>query len=144
MAEQEAIFTDKYGEQRVIHKAPNGWQAKREKLTPALLLNRSIAGLIGRRVRALRRSRSMTLAELCLAAGLVSATPKSRMWEIENAVRPDGIRLGTLYALAIALGVEATELLAPVADVLALTPIEKAEVERLLFVTTCPHQKPEG
>ncbi len=60
----------------------------------------------------------MTLAELCEKAGIVSTTPKQRMWEIENSVRHQALRIGTIYALAIALDIEVSELL-PTKEVVA-------------------------
>jgi transcriptional regulator with XRE-family HTH domain len=73
----------------------------------------------------LRLAQGLTLEELCLRAGLVSATPKSRMWEIENGTRKEGLRFGTLFALAHALGVEASDLLPSVAEALCLADISE-------------------
>lgn len=118
---QEFTVTDKYGEERTIHQAPNGRLAvKRTEVTPALALNQELSALVGDRIKRLRLARGFSLEDLCLQAGLRSATPKQRMWEIENAGRNQGTRLGTIYAIAIALGVEATELMPSVTEVVSV------------------------
>jgi len=43
--------------------------------------------------------------------------PKEYMWSIENAVRDNGVRIGTLFAIARALGCEVGDLLPNVSDV---------------------------
>lgn len=117
-------FEDKYGEKRIIHRDRNGMKLKRARITPALALNQTAGSLVGQRIKALRKKRGMTLAELCQRAGLSSSTPKSRMWEIENGVRKQGVRLGTLYAIAHALGVEATALLPSNKELLTAADVE--------------------
>jgi len=113
----EVKFTDKYGDERVIRRGPSGpWKLKKASETPALTINQAITGLIAERIKALREVRGYTLAELATRAGLVSGTPKERMWEIENAKRGQGVRLGTLYAIAIALDVDICAILPPVSE----------------------------
>ncbi len=102
---------NRMGEPRTIHKTPNGLRFKREAKTPILALNGEIGRLCGDRIKALRLERRMTLEELCVRAGIVSGTPKERMWEIESGARQGGLRFGTLYALAMALGVDVCDLL---------------------------------
>ncbi len=105
-------FQDRYGETRRIHRNKNGMLAvKREKITPCLAMNQVISRMIGQRIKAKRIEAGMTLADLCIKAGLVTTTPKSRMWEIENALRGEGLRMGTVYAIALALGCEAYQLM---------------------------------
>jgi len=53
------------------------------------------------------------------------------MWEIENAIRKQGVMLGTLYAIAVALGIEVTELLPSNEEVLALTNVTPVQVSSL-------------
>lgn len=115
-------FTDKYGDARVIRRGPEvrhgGWALKKTRLTPAQTINSAVSALIGARVKELRLQRGYTLEELCTRAGIVSATPKERMWEIENmAARNGSLRLGTIYALAIALDVDVWALLPAVEEV---------------------------
>lgn len=119
-----AEFTDRFGETRQIHRNKNGLAVKRGSKTVALRLNSVIAGLIGARICAERTRKGYTLEQLCLRAGLVSTTPKSRMWEIENNVRKEGLRFGTLVAVAVALDVEVSSLLPTNAEVLELAPVE--------------------
>lgn len=126
-----ATFVDKYGEERTIHKTRHGLRVKRENVTPILALNPVVAGLIGERVRALRIERGWELAELAHRIGVRGGHPKNRMWEIERGTRGEGIRLGTLYALAIALGVEVTDLMPTVDEVAELARVQEIETPTL-------------
>lgn len=117
-----AVFVDAAGDERVLvkRKGPRThWQVQNKRTTPALALNRAVAKLIGLRIRQLRLDQGLTLASLCERAGLVSANPKARMREIEVGERREGMRLGTLYALAAALGVSPGSLLPKTEAVLA-------------------------
>jgi transcriptional regulator with XRE-family HTH domain len=124
----EVPFTDHYGEQRTIHRRKGGGLSlKRETVTPILALNAEISRAVGARVRALRVERGLTLAELADRIGANTGNPKQRMWALENpGIRSTGesyggMRLGTLYALAIALGVEVCDLLPSVSETSAAT-----------------------
>lgn len=112
-----ATYRDKFGEERTIHRTRHGLRVRRQTATPALRMNQEVAGMIGARIRAVRERRGWTLKDLALRSGMDSGWPKNRMWEIENAVRKEGVRLGTLYAIASALGVEVIELMPTVAEV---------------------------
>lgn len=127
-----ATFLDKYGEERTIHKTRHGLKVKREHVTPILALNPVVSGLIGERVRALRIERGWELAELAHRIGVRGGHPKNRMWEIERGTRGEGIRLGTLYALAIALGVEVAELMPTMHEVVELGYVEEIEMATLV------------
>ena len=132
MTETIATFVDKRGEQREIHRPQGqGLKVKRLESTPALVLNQHIAGFIGAKIREHREAKGWTLAHLCLAAGLSSGNPKVRMWEIENAQRRKGVRLGTLYAISSALGIEARELLPTVQEVFELADVDSFPLQRL-------------
>lgn len=126
-----ATFTDRYGTERKVHATRHGLTVKREAQTVALKLNQQIAGMIGTNIREARIARGWSLEELCIKAGLASATPKNRMWEIENSIRKEGIRLGTLYALAAALDVEPASLLPSLETVMALAEVAPVSVEML-------------
>ncbi len=115
-----ATFEDKYGETRTIHRGKNGLAIKQEVTTPSLAFNQPVAELIGKRIKKARIARGMTLVELAVRCGMRSGHPKNRIWGIENATRGEGIRLGTLYAIAIALDVEACELLPTNEEVMGL------------------------
>lgn len=65
-----------------------------------------LAGLVGERLRSARRERDLSLAALAERAGI----GKGSLSEIENGARNP--TLGTLYALANALGVPLSTLLA--------------------------------
>ncbi len=127
-----ATFTDRFGETREIHHTRHGLTVKRQNSTVALQLNQVVAAGIGDRIRAERERQGLTLAELCIKAGLVSTTPKSRMWEIENSVRKEGVRLGTLYAIAVALGVTPMCLLPSIEEVLERASVGTATVKMLV------------
>lgn len=115
----EARVVDQYGDERVIHRVKGSrLSVKRHGNTPAHALNRAAAVLIGMRIRELRLERSLSMAQLCKRAGLASATPKQRMYEIEMGTRKEGVRIGTLFAIAIALEVPVSDLL-PDSDLVA-------------------------
>ena len=130
--QEVARFEDKYGDERVIHKTRHGLKVLSEHKTPALRMNREVSYMIGARIKAARKARGWKLEELALRAGMGSGNPKDRIWAIENATRGQGMRMGTVYAIACALGVEVTELMPTVSEVVeaanvrevALTPLE--------------------
>lgn len=118
-------FVDQYGERRTIHRLKGRALAvKRAGNTPALAINRIVGAMIGKKIREHRLAAGYSMADLCVRAGLVAARPKHRMYEIEKGHRQEGIRLGTLYAIAAALGVEPGELLPDMGEVLAAAKIE--------------------
>jgi transcriptional regulator with XRE-family HTH domain len=82
-------------------------------------LNRRVADLTAAKIKARRIELNLTLEDVCVKAGMASATPKSRMWEIENCQAKHGIRFGTLYAIAIALETTPQQLLPTIDEVLA-------------------------
>ena len=114
----KVTFVDDYGRERVIHAGKNGLKLQRLRVTPVLALNQAIGQMVGQRVKAWRQKRQMSQTELCFRAGIVSATPKQRMYEIESGSRKEGIRLGTLYALANALDLKVEALLPTVQEAL--------------------------
>jgi lambda repressor-like predicted transcriptional regulator len=128
-----ATYIDRYGETREIHHTRHGLKVKRNSVTPVLNLNAHVGRLTGEKIRAEREAQGMTLAQLCVAAGLSSATPKARMWEIEQGVRKEGLRFGTLFAIAFALGVEPCQLLPSVAEAAAAAGVHDS-IERVVMV----------
>jgi len=126
-----AVFKDKYGEERRIHNTRSGLKVERKNSTLSLHLNKIAGVLVGQKIKALRLQKGLTLEELCMKSGIVSATPKSRMWEIENSLRKEGIRLGTLFALSISLGVEPHELLPTTREVMEHADIKVQNVSIL-------------
>lgn len=123
-----AEFVDRYGEDRVVHRTHSGLRVRRETITPALAMNQPITKMMGAKIRNLRIEQGMGLAELALRCGMGNGNPKDRMWRIENATRNEGMRMGTLFAVAFALGVEATELMPTVSEVVAAAKIEQVEM----------------
>lgn len=129
-----AEYVDKYGDTRVIHKGRHGLRKKRTRSTPAMALNNVIGELIGEKIRDARIARGMSMEELCVRSGLSTATPKSRMWEIEKGVRPGSIKLGTLYAIALALDMDPAELLPSMDEVSECAGVDFCEAPRTLAI----------
>lgn len=116
-----AEFVDKYGDTRKIRQIGRKRVSIEKKSdTVSHHLNRAAASLIAQNIKAARIRAGLTLEEACLRAGLKSDNPKERMWDIENAHRKEGLRFGTLYAIALALNCEAASLLPTTEEVRAL------------------------
>jgi len=120
-----AVIKDRFGEHRRVVQRGSRIRIAANHATPIIAMNREIAKIIGDRIRALREERGLSLEQLAVRCGMSSGWPKNRMYEIERGQRQQGVRLGTLYAVAAALEVQATELMPLVSEVLA-----KAEVKR--------------
>ena len=120
-----AKFENSYGEEKIIHLTASGLAVKRDSSTVSVELNKKIAQLVSAKIKELRLSKGMTMVQLHDKAGLSSSTPKSRMWEIENASAKRGLRMGTLYAIAIALEVSPGDILPSIEDVLQGAVVEK-------------------
>ena len=123
----EVEFVDQYGEKRTIYRQRGqALRVKKRKDSVSHLLNRAAAKLTGQRIKAARLAAGMSLDELHDKAGLTAAPglSKQRMYEIENAGKnhrgsnANGVRFGTLYALAIALECDAADLLPTKAEVM--------------------------
>lgn len=125
-----ATFQDRYGDDRHIHATRNGLTVKRRGDTPCQVLSKVISGYFGERVRAIRQSKEMSAAELCLRAGL-GGTGKQRVYEIEKNKRSIGVRLGTVYQIAMALDVEMSDLLPTAGMVRQLAKVSNVISTRL-------------
>ncbi len=113
-----AEYEDRFGETRTIHKTRHGLQVLRNQATVSVELTRVIGPLLGVKIRQARIERGLSMAQLCVKAGLMfGPTAKHRMYEIEKGSRRYGIRFGTLYALAAALGMDPAALLPSSEDV---------------------------
>lgn len=133
--EQAVEFIDRFGQKRVIRRTRHGWRKKYASETPILAMSQALGGIVGAEIKARRVAADLELGELAEMAGL-TGIPKSRMWEIENSIRKQGVRLATLYAIGIALGVEARELLPDNATVARLAGVEmEAKDSRRLGVS---------
>jgi DNA-binding Xre family transcriptional regulator len=132
MPEIIATFDDKFGEERVVHRATDGHlRVRRQMKTPGVRMNRIVSHLIGMRIKELRIERNLTLQELATACGMGTGNPKERMWSIENATRNEGVKMGTLYVIALALGVEVAELLPSVSEVALLADVQQVKVAQV-------------
>ncbi len=114
--EDVTTFISRTGEEKIIHRNSRGRLAVKHEPSPILSLTNSIAPLIGQRIKEKRKEIGMTMAELGRRAGLTNHKPKNRIYEIEHGLR-GGIRLGTLYSIAMVLNIEPTGLLPPMKDV---------------------------
>lgn len=123
----QVTFTDQYGEERTIYRQKGqALRIKKRADSISHVLNRSAAIMVGQRIKAKRIERGYTLDELLIRAGLTAAPgcAKQRMHEIESAgnlrktaTQKQGIRFGTLYALAMALECPVADLLPSSEDV---------------------------
>jgi transcriptional regulator with XRE-family HTH domain len=115
-------FVDQYGDTRTIYRqSGNALRVKKKSDTVSHVLNRVAAEVMGDRIKARRIAAGLTLDGLLQKAGLAAGAGqgKARMYEIETASRhrngtgrqAQGVRFGTLYALAIALECEVSDLL---------------------------------
>lgn len=110
-----AVFQNQYGENEELRRTRWGWRMKRQTTTPAIEMNRVIAKLMGQKIREMREDRGLTMKQLGISAGM-TGNPKQRVWAIENATRGEGIRLGTLFAIAMVLDCEVSDLLPSVEE----------------------------
>ena len=117
-----ATFTDKYGDERRVRQTQHGVKLQRVALTPALLANQPITQYIGARIKESRLRQGLTLEQLALKCGMVGGHPKNRMWTIEQGVNDGGVRMGTLYVICSALGVEPASLMPTLAEVRKMLP----------------------
>lgn len=113
-----ARFVDGYGDERIIHRGKKGRRLSvfNGPGTPQQQINRAVAVLLGQAIRVRRQKLGLSMRELSVRAGLVNVSPKQYISSIERASRQEGVRLGTLYALASALECEAGDLLPTVSD----------------------------
>lgn len=116
-----AEFQNELGETRIVHR-PKGrnvgsLRILKQSDSASHRLNRAAAVLIGARIKAARLSRGMTLEQLGERAGLKGNPVKVYMFSIEKAARREGIRFGTLYAIALALDCSIDELMPPTKEV---------------------------
>jgi DNA-binding Xre family transcriptional regulator len=110
-----ASFVNDLGETRIIHRPRGKTQASlrllKETDTVSHRLNRAAAVLVGQRIKARRIEAGMTLEQLGVRAGLTGNPVKVYVFSIEKAARRQGIRFGTLYAIALALGCSISDLM---------------------------------
>lgn len=116
-------FVDQYGDNRTIYRqSGEALRVKKKTDTVSHILNRIAAEMTGDNIRARRIAAGLSLDGLLQKAGLAAGAGqgKHRMYEIEKAGRnhktgigrqTNGLRFGTLYALAIALECEPADLL---------------------------------
>ena len=128
-------FTDANGEQRILHGTRQGFRVKQAK-TVVLALNRAIGKLLGENIKRARLARGMSRPELCEASGLTYAKPKAALYAIETFSRAEGIRLGTLYALARGLKVRPQDLLPDLDEAMKQAGVKA--VEKVQLITSEP------
>lgn len=127
-----AQFVDTYGETQIIHRPRrNRIRVFKGGDTPALRMNRACSILIGNRIRTKRTEMGLSMAQLCVRAGLSNVSPKQYIWSLENATRLNSCKHGTLYALAHALKCEICDLMPTVAEVIEYSEMNKRKIEVL-------------
>jgi DNA-binding Xre family transcriptional regulator len=127
-----AEFVDEYGDTQIVHR-PRGRSLRvfRGLNTPALRLNRAVSGLMGERIKARRLELGLSLKEVAFRAGMQTVSPKQYIHSIETAKRGEGVRLGTLFALAYALECEPADLLPAASEVMKLAEVTPEEFKAL-------------
>ncbi len=127
-----ATFKDKYGHERTIHKAQDGKLALMNGSTVIIELTNAAGPLVGKRIRATREGLCMGRTELALKAGFSGDRRfiKNRIAEIEHGKR-GGVKLGTLYALALVLGCHLEDLLPTPAEVLEASNVASRSISVL-------------
>lgn len=124
-----AEFINDYEERTIVHRDERGRiRIRRNQEVVALRMSKEISKIVGARIRAERKQQGMQLAVLARRAGLTPT--KQRMREIEQGSR-SGMRIGTIYALAWALGVNPLDLLPNMEEVMkqsAVLPVDAGEV----------------
>lgn len=127
-----ATFKDRFGDDKIIHSTRNGLKVKQSSETHCHVMSKAISGYIGERIRAVRQQKEMSMEELGLRAGLTAGSNmKQRVYAIEHNQQGRGIKFGTLYQIAIALGVEIGELLPTTETVKHMAGVRLASSERL-------------
>lgn len=121
-----ATITDKFGEPRQVVQRGSRIRIANSSITPIMAMNREVAVMMGENIKKARLAAGLTLEECAIRAGMTSGWPKNRMYEIESGQRRTGIRFGTLYAVAAAIGVEVHELLPRLSQVMAEAEVKKA------------------
>lgn len=138
-----ATIVDKFGEDRDVVQRGSRIRIANSGTTPILAMNRTAGVKVGERIRAARLAAGLTLEECAIRAGMTSGWPKNRMYEIETTVRNQGIRLGTLYAIAAALDVDVRSLIPSLEEVLAETDVERRGA-RLVTLTSAGQVVPDA
>ena len=128
-----ATFVDDYGDERIIHR-PKGRSLRvyRGLTTAPLKLNKAIAPLVGARIRERRLALGLTLQQVAARAGMATGgNPKAVMHAIESAGKPgrrsEGVRLGTLFALAHALECSPADLLPNMEEAIDTAGVAQSE-----------------
>src|SRR5438128_2316575 len=103
--EKLAEFEDRYGRPRTIirRRGAKVLSVQNDRITVSRALTKVIGKKLGESIKAARIAAGMTMEALANKAGMVGG--KARIYSIENAM-DGGIRLGTLYALGKALGID--------------------------------------
>lgn len=122
-----AIIQDKFGEDRRVVQRGGRIRIAQNQFTPILAMNREVGIIVGTRIREVRLAHGFTLEELAIRCGMTSGWPKNRMYEIESGARAQGMRFGTLYAIAAALNIEVSELMPSVRIILSKAEVIKVQ-----------------
>jgi DNA-binding Xre family transcriptional regulator len=128
-----AVIRDRFDEPRNIVQRGSRIRVANNDATATIAMNREVAIVIGERIRAARLARGLSLEELAIRSGITSGWPKNRMHEIESCTRKQGVRMGTLYAIAAALNVEVSTLLPSVSEILGKAEVQKVTAKMVVL-----------
>jgi hypothetical protein len=132
-----AEFENRYGETKTIvtRRGRRTMAVQRDRVTVTSALGKVVSQEIGKRVKVARAAARLSMDDLATKAGLLGG--KQRIHAIETAL-DGGIRLGTLYALGKALGVDPLSLLPPASEVFAAAPVAVSTEPHLVVETRNP------
>lgn len=113
MEAMNETFVDKYSEKRQRrHTKKNGTKVKREKDTLCQVFSKAISDYFGKKVKEIRIKKGISLRDLAFLSGIeLGPHGKERIYAIENNTRDNGVRLGTIYSIALALDVPVSDLI---------------------------------
>lgn len=127
-AKKTIQFVNENGELKTLHWSRNNnkFVIKHEPRTLPTVLTHAVNELIGPILRTKRQELGLSMGQVGTRAGLMRDTKyaKHRMYEIEKGSKfrkSQGIKIGTLYAIAHAMKIEPAELLPKLEDVLNLS-----------------------
>jgi transcriptional regulator with XRE-family HTH domain len=134
---QEIEFVDRFGEKRIIRKRDRAkWAVKQDDTQAWRSLNEVIATLMGQKIRDAREAAGLSMSQLAARIGVNGHTynQKVRMYEIEKGVRKYGLRFGTLYAIAMVLGVDPKSLMPTTDEILGRVSVKYLGGEKAISV----------
>ena len=133
-------FEDRFGEKQIIHRGSGSrLQIRRKEPTVALALAKSVGAHIGQRIKDERLKAGMSMPSLANRSGLRGG--KQVIYSIEQGLNV-GVRIGTLYALAVALNVSPFSLMPSVSVVMESAGVQMQNGEARLDASALAAMEP--